>query len=311
MPKAILSELKKYPVNITSVTSMVDNGGSTGQLRKDFNILPPGDIRRHLLALSDAPNWKKELWDFRFGREIFEGGHQGHNFANIFLAGIECGVKNYTEVLKIVHEFLEVKKHQVLPATIKQTQLMALLENKKIIFGESEVDVYKKHNPNLKIEKIYLQPKVQAYPPVLKVLETLKKTDLIIIGPGDLYSSLLPCFLPGKISKAVKKSKAKKILVCNTMTKLGETNDFSVSDFSNETEKYLGSELDFVIYNQQSISASEVKKCQKENSLLLKTVKININLDKNKFIGTKILDKKETAVYNSSKLTKLIISLSA
>ena len=308
MPNAILYELKKYPVQIMTVASMVDNGGSTGQLRKDFNVLPPGDIRRHLLALSDASDWKKELWDFRFGQEVFDGGHKGHNFANVFIGGLEYVIKDYSNVLKIAHKFLEIKKHQALPATIEKTQLAAKLENGKTIFGESEIDVSKKHNPNLKIKKIYLKPKIQAYPPVLKVLKTLRKTDLIIIGPGDLYSSLLPCFLPNKISDAVKRSKAKKILVCNTMNKLGETNNFSVLNFVSETEKYLGCTLGFVIYNQQKVSPKRIKECRKEEFLILNPVKIGKNLDENKFIGTKILEKKGRIVYNPKKLVGLIIS---
>lgn len=311
MPNAVLYELKKYPVQITTVASMVDNGGSTGQLRKDFAVLPPGDIRRHLLALSEAPDWKRELWNFRFGHEVFDGGHKGHNFANVFIGGLEYAIKDYSNVLRIIHEFLEVKKHRALPAITGKAQLAAILENGKTISGESEIDVPRKHNPNLKIRKIYLKPKMQAYPPVLKALGMLTKTDLITIGPGDLYSSLLPCFLPDGISDAIKESKAKKIFICNVMTKLGETNNFSVSDFVSETEKYINCELDLVVYNKQLISSGEIKKCRKENSSILKMVKINDKLNKNKFIGTKILDKKELAVYDSFKLVKLIMSKSS
>ncbi len=306
MPKAILSELKKYPVQITAIASMVDNGGSTGQLRKDFDVLPPGDIRRHLLALSDAPNWKKELWNFRFGHEAFGGGHKGHNFANVFIGGLEHILKDYSKVLKISHEFLEIKKHRALPATIKKTQLAAKLENGKMIFGEDEIDVPKKHNPKLKIRKIYLRPKVKAYPLILKAL---KETNLITIGPGDLYSSLLPCLLPEGISRTIQKSKAKKILVCNTMNKSGETNNFSVLDFANKTEKYLGETLDFVIYNRQKISLERIKEYRKKEPLILDPVKIDENLDKKKFIGTRILEKKEAIVYNPKRLVKLIMSL--
>jgi uncharacterized cofD-like protein len=306
MPKAILLELKSYPVHITSITSMVDNGGSTGQLRREFNILPPGDIRRHLLALSEAPIWKKELWKFRFGNEVFYGGHKGHNFANIFIGGLEYTIKDYSKVLEIVHKFLEIKGHQALPATIKQTQLAALLENGKIVFGEDEIDVPKNRDSNLRIEKIYLRPQVKAYPPVL---EALKKADLITIGPGDLYSSSLPCLLPGGISSAIKKSKAKKVFICNTMTKMGETNNFSVLDFSNEAEKYLGCNLNFVIYNRQMLSSRRVEKHKRENAFAGEMVKVDKGLDKDKFIGTEILEKKGPAIYNSKRLVKLLRSL--
>ena len=306
MPKAVLSELKKYPVHITSITSMVDDGGSSGQLRKDFNILPPGDIRRHILALSDAPNWKKKLWDFRFGHETFDGGHKGHNFANVFIGGLEHATGDYRITLEIAHNFLEVKKHRALPATIDKTQLVALLENGKEIFGENEIDIPKKHNENLKIEKIYLKPEAKAYLPVLKCI---KRSDIIIIGPGDLYSSLLPCFLPQGISRAIKKSQAKKILVCNVMTKRGETNGFSVLDFANETEKYFGCQLDFVIYNSQIPSVKRIKETIKKEPYLQKLVAINKNLDKKKFIETKILEKNSPLAYNSAKLIKVIMGL--
>ena len=102
VPKLIIEPLKKHPFRITGVTSMVDSGGSTGQLRRDFNVLPPGDIRRHVLALSQAPKWKKELWQFRFGGEDFGSGHKGHNFANAFIAGLECSLKDYRKVLDVV-----------------------------------------------------------------------------------------------------------------------------------------------------------------------------------------------------------------
>ncbi len=157
MSKVLLPGLKRYPVKITSVTSMVENGGSTGELREDLNILPPGDISRHLVALSDGPNWKKNLFLFRFGREEFPGGHKGHRFGTVFIAGLEYVLKDFEKALKIATEFLEVKKHQALPANLTKTHLLATLENGKTIKGEDEIDVPKIHNGNLKIKKIYLK----------------------------------------------------------------------------------------------------------------------------------------------------------
>ncbi|MCK5466031.1 YvcK family protein, partial [Candidatus Parcubacteria bacterium] len=188
IPKTILIPLKKYPVDITAITSMVDNGGSTGQLRTDFNVLPPGDIRRHVLALSEAPDWKKEFWQFRFGHEMFDGGHKGHSFSNAFIAGLEYNLKDFGKVLEVVNEFMEVKGN-ALPATIEQTQIYAELENGEIAKGEDEIDVPQKHDPNLKIRRAYLEPEVKAYQPSL---DAVTEADIIIIGPGDLYSSTIP-----------------------------------------------------------------------------------------------------------------------
>ena len=305
IPRAILIPLKKYPVNIISITSMVDNGGSSGQLREDFNVLPPGDIRRHILVLSEAPQWKKNLWQFRFGREVFDGGHKGHNFANAFIAGLETDLKDYGKVLEIIYEFMEVKG-RVLPATIEQVQIYAELENGKIIKGEDEIDAPKKHNPNLKIKRVYLEPKAKAYQPSL---DAITEADLITIGPGDLYSSSIPCLLMKGMKEALKKTKAKKVFVCNIMTKLGETNNFSVLDFVNEAEKYMGCDFDYVIYNTEIPSKERVKKFKEEELGILDLVKIDKNLDKEKFVGINIIEKNGPIVHNPEKLVKLLMSL--
>lgn len=307
VPKLIIEPLKKCPVRITGVTSMVDNGGSAGQLREDFGVLPPGDIRRHLLALSDVPDWEKELFKFRFGREVFAGGHKGHNFANVFIGGLEYILKDYRKVLKIMHDFMKIKKqHQALPATIDKVQILAALENGKLIKGEDEIDVPQKHNPKLKIKKVYLKPKAKVFPPTKKAVIG---ADLITLGPGDLYSSTIPCLLPEGMKEAFKKSKAKKVFICNAMTKLGETNNFSVSDFTNEIEKYMDCPLDFVLYNAEIPNKKRIKNYKKEEPLILNLVKIDKNLDNRKFIGKNLLTKSGPIVYDPTKIVKIILNL--
>ena len=306
VPNLLLEPLKKYQVKITGITSMIDNGGSTGQLRRDFDVLPPGDIRRHILALSNAPEWKKQLWKFRFGQEKFTGGHKGHNFANVFISGLEYILKDYKKALKIVYDFMEVKKHQALPSTINKTQLMAKLENGKIIEGEDEINVPRKHNPKLKIKKVYLKPKAKAFPPAKKAII---EADLISIGPGDLYSSAVCCLLPEGMKESLQKSKAKKVLIVNPMTKLGETNNFSVLDFTNEVEKYMGCPLDFVFFNTKFPDKKRIKEYRKEEPLILDLVKIDKNLDKNKFIGRNFLVKSGPVIYDKSKVVKTLLNL--
>lgn len=306
MPKVVLEPLCRHSSEIVSISSMVDNGGSTGQLREDFGILPPGDIRRHILALSKAPQWKKDLLSFRFGHEIFEGGHKGHNFANVFMAGLEHIIKDYEKVLDIIHEFMEVEG-RALPATIQSTQLFAVLENGEIIKGEDEIDIPKIHNPSLKIKKIYLEPEAEAYE---KSLEAVLKADVIIIGPGDLYSSSLPCFLMKGMKENIAQSKAKKVFICNIMTKLGETNEFSVSDFAREVEKYLGCELDYVIYNSKIPSEKRIMEYKKKEPTTLNLVKINPDLDENKFIGKDILADKGPLHHDAGKLIKVLMDIS-
>lgn len=321
MPKAILEPLAKYPVDITSVTSMVDNGGSTGQFRADFNALPPGDIRRHILALSNAPEWKKKLWTFRFGREVFDEGHKGHNFANAFIAGLEYIFQDHGKAMEVVHEFMEVNveeinisedesvkkaKGRAMPATIDKTHVYAELENGEIVKGEDEIDVPRHHDPNLKIKKVFLKPEAKAYPPVLKAIS---EADAITIGPGDLYSSSIPCILMEGMAETLCKTKTKKIFIVNTMTKLGETNDFSVADFTKEMEKYMGCALDYVIYNSEIPDKKRVEEYKKEEPSVIEMVKVDSGLDGKKFIGAKILTKEGAIIYDAEKLVKTIMEL--
>ena len=225
MPRAVLAGLKKYPVKISAVCAMLDTGGSAGRLRKDYGIVSPGDIRRAFLALANTSPAIQNLFDYRFQ----SGQLKGHNFANLFITALELTTSNYHRVIKEMSRFLNVG-HQVLPVTLDRAQLGALLENGKTIWGETNIDK-PKHNPKLVIKKVFLRPEVRAYSPALKAI---KEANLIVIGPGDLYSSLAQILLTKGISRAIKKSRVKKIYICNLVTKLGETNHFSVKDFNNE-----------------------------------------------------------------------------
>lgn len=289
LPQAVLEPLKAYPCEITSITSMTDDGGSTGALRKEFDVLPPGDIRRHILAFSEAPEWKKGLWKMRFGQEEFEGGHKGHSFANIFIAGLSHNLKNYDEVLEVCRKFMEVpKRYRPLPATTGQVTLCAELSDGSMIEGESEIDVPKRHSADLGIKRIFLKPDARAYAPAL---EAVAQADAMVIGPGDLYSSLLPCFLPQGMKKAIASSRARKLLLCNIMNKRGETDGFTVADFTLEMEKYIGTGLDYVLYNKKVPADDLLARSRAGDASLLDPVAAGTGLDAGKHIGADLLKK--------------------
>lgn len=303
VPKIILEPLKNLGFDMVGITSMVDDGGSTGALRREFNILPPGDIRRHLLALSEAEEWKKKLWEFRFAKNIeLSPYHSGHNFANIFMGGLEHILGSFEKALDVAHKFLKVKG-KALPATLDQVQLIAKLENGDKVNGEDEIDAGKKHNRNVKIKKIYLNPSGKAYP---KAIAEIKKADFLILGPGDFYSSIIPCFLPKGIKKAVSTSKAKKIFICPLMTKKGETSGFTIREFCEKTEKYIGAPLDFVIYNNFYPSRKRVEKYKKQTEFLGKLLIAEDNLDGKKFIGANLILAKGEIKHDKEKLIKLL-----
>lgn len=306
MPKAVLAGLRKQPVEIFTVASMLESGGSSAQLRIDFNVLPAGDIRRHMIALSDAPDWKKKLFSLRIGREVFDGGHKGHAFGNVFISGLEHIFKDFEQAMKICHEFLDVKG-LVLPATIEKGHIYSIYENGEVWFGEDEIDVPLKHNPNLKIKDVLLTNKVNAYP---QTLDAIKQADLVVIGPGDMYSSLMPCFLPEGMKEAMQNAKAKKVFICPPMTKLGETNDFTVQGFASETEKYIGCPLDHVLFNTNIPPEERVSEYKKAEPSVHKIVDFNEGLDKNKFIGADLLAADgDGIVYNPDKVVGVLMGL--
>ncbi len=308
VPELILKPFKEKGFEMIGITSMVDNGGSTGVLREEFGVLPPGDIRRHLIALADLSpkeEWKEKLWSLRFATDIeFFPGHFGHNFANVFIAGLEREY-GFEKALDILHQFLNIKG-KALPATLDKVQLVAELEDGTIVEGEDEIDVGENHDRTKKIKRVFLKPEAEGYQ---KAIEEIKKADVIIIGPGDLYTSIIPCFLPKGIKEAIKISQAKKIFICPTMTKLGETQGFSVLDFTREIEKYIGTNLDFVIYNNNIPSKERIEETKKEGEFLLDLVSFeNLPKDK-KFVGEDLITEEGEILHDSQKLLRILSNL--
>jgi len=299
MPKAVLSGLKKYPVKISAICAMLDSGGSSGRLRKDYNIVSPGDIRRAFIALANTSPVIENLFNYRFQT----GELKGHNFANLFITALELSSNNYEEVCDEIYKMLNIS-HRVLPITLDNSQLFAVLENEEVITGETNIDI-PKHDSSLKIKKVFLKPKAKIYP---KAFDAIQKADLIVIGPGDLYSSLAQILLVEGTAQAIAKSKAKKIYVCNLMTKKGETNNFNVIDFSNEIESYLGCELDYVLYKTEKPNQKILNKVKKQHSELIEMVGFSDKLNKDKFIGKDFLDL-SNITHDSEKLSKTIFSL--
>ncbi|MCL5666326.1 MAG: YvcK family protein [Patescibacteria group bacterium] len=258
----LLSGLRQYPANNTVIISSADDGGSTGVLRKELGVFPPGDIRQCLVGLSYTRPELKNLFNFRFN----EGFLAGHTAGNILLAALEKITGNAERAVEIASKILNVRG-QVLPVTLKPTILTAILKNGKKIVGEHLIDEpvsLKRANAKPKtIEKLELSPS-RANP---KAISAIKEADVILFGPGDLYTSILPNLLAGGMRQAVEKSSAKKILIINLMTKYGQTDGFKASDFVRELSKYLGkSRLDAVVINDRKPSQEWLRRYQREQA---------------------------------------------
>jgi len=248
----LLSGLKKYPLNISAIVSMADDGGSTGVLRDELGVLPPGDIRQCLVALSDSTEMLRKLMGYRFE----QGGLKGHTFGNIFLSALEKISGNFAKGVEEATEILDVSG-EVIPVSEDQMRLHIELKNRKILKGENQLD----HNEDIRsigIKKVYLKPEVRAYQ---KAIERIKTADFIVIGPGDLYGSIIPNLLVKGLSEAIKKSKAKVILNCNLTNKRGQTENFSLEDYVSKIEEYIGEgRIDFVTFNRKKLPEKLIKK---------------------------------------------------
>lgn len=253
----VLSGLRKYSVDLTAIISMADDGGSTGVLREEFGILPPGDARRALVALARADNkMLSDLFNYRFS----EGGFKNHVFGNILLTALERLTGSFEQALEEAGKILSIHG-RVVPVTLSSVRLSALLEDGTVIRGETNIDI-PKHDPRLRIKKVYLSPEARAN---LRASEAIRAADLVVIGPGDLFTSIIPNLLVRGIPDAIKKSRAKKAFVVSTMTKAGETNGFRASDYLRDLETYLGAGvLDYIVLNSKKPPASRLAKYKKE-----------------------------------------------
>lgn len=295
----VLRGLKRYNIGLTAVVSMMDSGGSTGKLRDEFGFLPPGDVRRCLIALSPETSGLRKLFEYRFSKGV---GLNGHNLGNLFLTALRDITGKEEEAIQEAARILNIKG-RVLPVTTTNCQVGAILENGQVVVGETNIDI-PRHDPSLRVKKLLLVPKPKAYHETVKAILS---ADKIVLGPGDLYSSVIPNLLVPGITSAIKKSKAKKVYVCNIMTKHGETTGFKASDFVHEVEKYLGKGvIDYVICNNKKPSEHLLKDYEKEKA---EFVEPDLDNKKLKVIKTNLLDDIHLARHNPDKLAKAIMSI--
>ena len=300
MPRAVLEGLKNKEVDIAAICAMLDSGGSSGRLREDYGIVSPGDIRRAFIALANTSPIIEELFDYRFQA----GELQGHNFANLFITALNLSTEDGEKTFETMNDLLNVS-HQVLPVTLDSSHVCAVLEDGRIIEGETNIDI-PKHDGTLKIKDVFLKPKARAYP---KAINAIYGADKIVLGPGDLFSSLAQILLVEGMAEAIRNTDGQKIYVCNLMTKHGETNSFSVKDFTRKAEELLGGEFDKVVYNNNFPEEERVEKYKETHEELINLVNPGDNLEEGKFVGSDVLVDEGKIIHDSEKLTNVILDL--
>ncbi len=254
----VLTGLRRYPYNLSAIVSMSDDGGSTGLLREEFGTLPPGDIRRALVALSTTDNRiVSDLFNYRFK---VKSSLSGHSLGNLLLTALEKITGSFDQAVKEAVKILNVKG-DVIPVTLKSTSLVAELENGKLISGETNIDI-PKHDGSISIKRVFLKPEVSANPEAVKAI---KNADIVILGPGDLYTSILPNLIVKDIVEAINKTKGKVIYIVNIMTKYGETYGFKANDFVRVIQEHLGKTvIDYVIINTEVPTGAILERYEKD-----------------------------------------------
>jgi uncharacterized cofD-like protein len=252
----ILRGLKKYTSNITAIITVADDGGSSGKLREDLGMLPPGDIRSCILALADTEPIMEKLLQYRFQ----EGSLKGQSFGNLFIAAMNEITGNFEEAVRKTSDVLKVKG-TVLPVTLEDIILVAELENGELVRGESQIPKIAMEK-NMHIKRISIHPPKAA--PLKYSLKAIEEADAIILGPGSLYTSIIPNLLIEGLVDGIAKAEALKIYITNIMTQPGETDNYNVMDHvqaildhSNYSEKPI---LDWIISNNGKIPDYLVEK---------------------------------------------------
>jgi len=297
----VLTALKPHFQNLTAIVTMADDGGSTGILREEFGILPPGDIRRALIALSVSDNkMLADLFSYRFEEGV---GLTGHTFGNLLITALHRLTNDFERAIQEAGKIL-MTQGKVIPVTREPANLMAELEDGQIIKGETNIDI-PKHDGHLKIKRVWLKPPVEINPNAGKAI---LEADLVIIGPGDIYTSLIPNLLVRGLKEALQKSKAKTIYFVNLMTKFGETTGFSASDFINTLKRYLGEDvLDYVILNNKKPSPQRLSAYMKELAEFVEADLENIPPKKNFMpIATDLLRPRGLIRHDPEKLARVV-----
>jgi len=252
----LLRGLKEFDIDITAVVTVADDGGSSGRLRSDFAMPPPGDIRNCLVALSDVEPLLEKLWQYRFSSGE---GLAGHSFGNLFIAAMTNITGDFETAIRETSKVLAVSG-RVLPAVREAVILRAYMEDGTFVEGESQIPLVEK-----KIQRVEVEP--NDLEPLPEALEALQSADAIVIGPGSLYTSIIPNLLVKNLTDAIIASSAKKIYICNVMTQQGETDHYTASDHVKAIYDHTGVEVfDYILVNSAPIPPAVVEQYREKKA---------------------------------------------
>ncbi|CAK0748440.1 putative gluconeogenesis factor [Gammaproteobacteria bacterium] len=293
----ILNGLKNFPdLDLAAIITMFDDGGSSGTLRDELGALPPGDIRQCLVALSESDEIWRQVFNFRFNEGIFAG----QNFGNLLITAFQQITGSFEMALNFAGEILKTKG-KVIPVTLDDVHLIARTPDGEVIVGEHKIDL--KEKP---IESLRFKPE-PGYNP--KAIERLLNSDMIVICPGDVYTSILPNLMVRSMAKTIRASKALKVYICNIMTQKMHTANFRVIDFIKLIESYLGQKdiFDFVLYNSRKPDEEFLAAYSQEGEFLVEFQEEDFVGRKTVFLGKDFLSQKIPMQVKGDNLRRALI----
>lgn len=292
----LLKGLKRYTSRLTAVVTVSDDGGSSGRLRTELGVLPPGDVRNCLVALAETETLMDRVFQHRFRQE---GSLQGHNLGNLLLAAMTEITGDFISAIREVSKVLAVRG-KVVPATLEAVTLGAIMADGTRVTGETAIRACGE-----KIQEVFLVPECH---PVPETLEAIKEADAIIIGPGSLYTSIIPNLLVKGISEAIALSPAVKFYVSNIMTEKGETDDFTAADHLEAIIRHSGwSLIEYAIINCGKIDGYRLRRYQEEKAIPVKPARETIAQMGIKLIERDLVSHTDVAWHDAGKLAKVIM----
>lgn len=282
---------------LTAIVTVTDDGGSSGRLRRENRVLPPGDIRNCMVALSKDEALLGRLFQYRFqaGR-----GLAGHNFGNLFLAALTHVTGDFVEAIRFSSRVLAIRG-RIFPSTLSNVHLVAKLANGRTVRGETRITASRS-----RIQKLWLSP--AAVPPFPAVIDAIREADLILLGPGSLYTSILPNLLIPEISAAIAKSAAPRVYIANLMTQPGETSAYSQTDHLRAIRQHTARRVvDWVVANRQSISPEVARRYRREGA-----AQVAVDLEELEEMGYRVildnlLEEHGVIRHNPKRLARLLL----
>jgi uncharacterized cofD-like protein len=286
--------------SLSAIVTVSDDGGSSGRLRDELQMLPPGDIRNCMIALSEDANLISRLFRHRFRGD---GGLGGHSFGNLFLAALTEITGDFTEAIRLSSEVIASKGH-IYPATLTDVRLVAELEDGAIVRGETHISASK-----VPIRRLHLEP--QECLPLPQALNAIRAADIITVGPGSLYTSILPNLLVAKVARVIGQSSATKIFVSNLMTQPGETDGYTAREHLETVRKYAPEiHFDFVVVNDRRISSEQAERYAAEGAFQIGIDDpIDEALDQTtEIMRGDLLDEGEKVRHHSNRLAQVVLN---